>query len=61
MKPIIGIRDLLDDSKRKVNLDDDDRQYVIGEDDEPVHGNWVLATELEELTPAIIFGSEPRV
>ena len=58
MKPIIGTREFVDGSVRAVHLDDDGRQFVIGDDGETIHGNWILTPELEEMTPIVIHRRE---
>lgn len=47
MKSIVRIGDLefVDGQTRPVFLDDDDRQYVLGDDGEPVYGVWISLDE----------------
>lgn len=58
MKRIIGTRTFTDGNRRDVYGDDDGQQFVVGDDGEPVYGNWILIPEVEELTPIVTQGTQ---
>jgi hypothetical protein len=53
--PIFGIRHFTDGSCRDVYLAADERQYVLGDDEEPVYGQWLVPGP-EPDSPLIVSG-----